>query len=98
MLNGHLRRESPESCSRVKPGRLRALLDYQRDDLVAQAAVADASPAGHSTEDRTIRDPAGLEPRPGAVHALRGMLEFYAAPTYEDHRPEIDPNRRTILY
>jgi rhodanese-related sulfurtransferase len=26
------------------------------------------------------------------------MLEFYADPTSEDHRPEFDPNRRTILY
>ena len=26
------------------------------------------------------------------------MLEFYADPTYEDHRPEFDPHRRTILY
>ncbi len=34
----------------------------------------------------------------GAVHAPRGMLEFYADPTNEDHRPEFDPTRRTILY
>src|SRR5918911_3912542 len=35
---------------------------------------------------------------PGAVHAARGMLEFYADPTNDDHRPEFDPRRRTILY
>lgn len=35
---------------------------------------------------------------PGAVHAPRGMLEFYADPTNEDHRAEFDPRRRTILY
>jgi rhodanese-related sulfurtransferase len=35
---------------------------------------------------------------PDAVHAPRGMLEFYADPTHEDHRPEFDPNRRTIVY
>jgi rhodanese-related sulfurtransferase len=35
---------------------------------------------------------------PGAVHAPRGMLEFYADPMHEDHRPEFDPTRRTILY
>ena len=34
----------------------------------------------------------------GAVHAPRGMLEFYADPTNDDHRPEFDPTRRTILY
>jgi rhodanese-related sulfurtransferase len=26
------------------------------------------------------------------------MLEFYADPTSEDHRPEFDPTGRTILY
>jgi rhodanese-related sulfurtransferase len=35
---------------------------------------------------------------PGAAHAPRGMLEFYADPTNDDHRPEFDPTRRTILY
>jgi rhodanese-related sulfurtransferase len=35
---------------------------------------------------------------PGAVHAPRGMLEFYADPSSAYHRPEFDPRRRTILY
>ncbi len=35
---------------------------------------------------------------PGAVHAPRGMLEFYADPTSKYHRPEFDPNRRVILH
>ena len=35
---------------------------------------------------------------PGAVHAPRGMLEFYAHATNEDHLPEFDPSRRTIVY
>lgn len=35
---------------------------------------------------------------PGAVHAPRGMLEFYADPTSPYHRPEFDPARRTIVY
>jgi rhodanese-related sulfurtransferase len=34
----------------------------------------------------------------GAVHAPRGMLEFYADPANEDHCPGFDPTRRTILY
>jgi len=34
----------------------------------------------------------------GAIHAPRGMLEFYADPTSSYHRPEFDPNRRTILH
>lgn len=35
---------------------------------------------------------------PGAIHASRGMLEFYADPTSPYHRPEFDPNRRVILH
>jgi rhodanese-related sulfurtransferase len=34
----------------------------------------------------------------GAIHAPRGMLEFYADPTSAYHRPDFDPARRTILY
>ncbi|MGH3737866.1 MAG: rhodanese-like domain-containing protein [Micromonosporaceae bacterium] len=34
----------------------------------------------------------------GAVHAPRGMLEFWADPTSPYHRQEFDPARRTILY
>jgi rhodanese-related sulfurtransferase len=35
---------------------------------------------------------------PGAVHAPRGMLEFFADPTSPYHRPEFDPDRRIILH
>lgn len=34
----------------------------------------------------------------GAVHAPRGMLEFYADPTSAYFHHEFDPARRTILY
>jgi rhodanese-related sulfurtransferase len=35
---------------------------------------------------------------PGAVHAPRGMLEFWADPTSPYHREELDPGRRLILH
>jgi rhodanese-related sulfurtransferase len=35
---------------------------------------------------------------PGAVHAPRGMLEFWADPTSSYHRAEFDSNRRVILH
>jgi rhodanese-related sulfurtransferase len=35
---------------------------------------------------------------PGAVHAARGMIEFYADPTSAYHRLEFDPSRRVILH
>ncbi|MBN9404765.1 MAG: hypothetical protein J0I00_05030 [Burkholderiales bacterium] len=34
----------------------------------------------------------------GAVHASRGMLEFYADPSSPAHKPELDPRRRVILH
>ncbi len=35
---------------------------------------------------------------PGAVHAPRGMLEFWVDPTSEYHRPVFQPSTRYILY
>ncbi len=35
---------------------------------------------------------------PGAVHAPRGMLEFWVDPASEYHRDVFDPSRRYILY
>ncbi len=35
---------------------------------------------------------------PGAIHAPRGMLEFYADPTSAYRRPEFDPDQRTVLF
>jgi len=35
---------------------------------------------------------------PGAVHAPRGMLEFYADPTSPYHKKEFDPARRVVLH
>jgi rhodanese-related sulfurtransferase len=34
----------------------------------------------------------------GAIHAPRGMLEFYADPTSPYHLRGLDPSARTILY
>lgn len=48
-----------------------------------------------------LREPRELEDNgviPGAVHAPRGMLEFWADPTSPYHRSEFDPERRTLLY
>jgi rhodanese-related sulfurtransferase len=48
-----------------------------------------------------LREPSEREEQgaiPGAVHAPRGMLEFWADPTSSYHRAEFDPNRRIILH
>lgn len=61
--------------------------------------VAAESAAGAMVVD--LREPAELHKEgmiEGAVHAARGMLEFWADPAGPYHRPEFDPARRTILY
>ena len=48
-----------------------------------------------------LREPAELERDgmiEGAIHAPRGMLEFYADPNSPYHRDELDPSRRIVLY
>jgi rhodanese-related sulfurtransferase len=35
---------------------------------------------------------------PGAVHAPRGMLEFWADPTSKFHRAEFDPSRHILIH
>ena len=48
-----------------------------------------------------LREPAELAEQgviPGAIHAPRGMLEFYADPASAYHRKEFQPGARTILY
>ena len=74
----------------------------------AKARIDNLSPATVAAELERgevllvdIREPEERQQQgaiPGAVHAPRGMLEFYADPTTAYHRPEFDPNRRTILY
>lgn len=54
-----------------------------------EAVLVDLREPGERVEHGVIR---------GAVHAPRGMLEFYADPTSAYHRPDFDPARRTILY
>jgi rhodanese-related sulfurtransferase len=48
-----------------------------------------------------LREPSELEQHgriPDAVHAPRGMLEFWADPSSSYHRAEFDPDRRVILF
>lgn len=78
--------------------------------LVARATgrVRELTPAqveAHVLADDAIlvdvREPEELDEHgliAGAVHAPRGMLEFWADPTSPLHRPALDPGRRTILY
>lgn len=46
--------------------------------------------------ERDELDRAGVIP--GAIHAPRGMLEFYADGASPYHRPELQRSRRVVLY
>ena len=35
---------------------------------------------------------------PGAIHAPRGMLEFYADPSAPYHKPELGSGKRLVVY
>jgi rhodanese-related sulfurtransferase len=70
----------------------------QIDNLAADE-VATAAARGTLLVD--VRESAELDAVgmiPGAVHAPRGMLEFWADPADPDHRPEFAPRRRTVVY
>lgn len=48
-----------------------------------------------------VRESAELDEQgriPGAFHAPRGLLEFWADPAHPLHRPELDPAATTVLY
>jgi len=74
----------------------------------AKAQIEQLSPAEVAAELRRgdvllvdLREPGECSEQgniAGAVHAPRGMLEFFADPTSAYFRPEFDPSRRTILY
>ena len=74
----------------------------------AKARVVNLSPEQVAAELKTgqpllvdLREPderAQTGSIPGALHAPRGMLEFYADPSSPYHRPEFEPTRRVILY
>lgn len=59
------------------------------EEIAGGALVVDLREPGELANDGMIED---------AVHAPRGMLEFWADPSSPYHRPEFDPRRRTVLY
>lgn len=59
------------------------------EEIASGALVVDLREPGELANDGMIED---------AVHAPRGMLEFWADPSSPYHRPEFDPHRRTVLY
>jgi rhodanese-related sulfurtransferase len=64
-------------------------VDQVAEEVGAGAILVDV-------RDAEERDRVGAIP--GAVHASRGMLEFYADPALPYHKSELDPDRRIILH
>ena len=59
------------------------------DELARGALLVDLREPNERSENGTI---------PGAIHAPRGMLEFWADPSSPYHRAEFDPSRRVVLH
>jgi rhodanese-related sulfurtransferase len=59
------------------------------DEAKSGALIVDLRESEERLRDGTI---------PGAVHAPRGMIEFYADPSSPYHRSELIPDRRIILH
>lgn len=75
--------KAKESIENLTPAELASELDG------GDVLLVDLREAGELQDQGTIA---------GALHAPRGMLEFYADPATPYHREEFDPDRRTILY
>jgi len=59
------------------------------DEIGAGALLVDLREPAELTANGTIAE---------AIHAPRGMLEFYADPTSTNHRPAFSPEKRVILH
>ena len=69
------------------------------ESLTAEQVAAERDAGGALVVDIRDADQRSADGSiPGAVHASRGMLEFYADPTSPYHRPEFDPDARVILH
>jgi rhodanese-related sulfurtransferase len=79
----HLVAEAKSHVENLSPDEVAA--ELRRGDPI----LVDLREPGERIEQGVIR---------GAVHAPRGMIEFYADPTSAYHRAEFAPERRTILF
>jgi rhodanese-related sulfurtransferase len=63
--------------------------EVENELAIGDVALVDLREPGERAEHGSI---------PGALHAPRGMLEFYADPASPYHKPQLDPAARTILF
>jgi rhodanese-related sulfurtransferase len=79
-----------ELVTRAK-GRIENLTpdEVEREIAIGDVVLVDLREPGERAEKGAIA---------GALHAPRGMLEFYADPASPYHRDDLDPAARTIVY
>lgn len=65
---------------------------------VAEVKAALADPQALLVDIRELQERVDLGTIPGAKHAPRGMLEFWADPHSPYHRDYFQPHRRTVLF
>ncbi|MEV4419901.1 acetate--CoA ligase family protein [Patulibacter sp. NPDC049589] len=80
---GALVREARAAVRGLSPDDLRRELEERRPVLI---------------DVRDVRERWKEGAIPGATHVPRGMLEFWADPTSEYHRAELDPERPVVAY
>lgn len=85
--------QTPKSAAELVADAKSRVENLTPDQVAAEVAngavLVDIRDAEERTKNGSI---------PGAIHASRGMLEFYADPTSTYHRPEFNPGQRTILH
>lgn len=86
--------ESPTTAAQLVAEAKSRTENLTPDDVARELAEGEAVLIDLRDTDERTRNGAIA----GAIHAPRGMLEFYADPASAYHRPEFDPNRRTILH
>jgi len=83
----------PTAASMVADAKQR-IENLTADDVSQELAIGDVVLVDLREPDERMASGA----IPGATHAPRGMLEFYADATSPYHRPEFATDRRIILY
>jgi rhodanese-related sulfurtransferase len=99
-LSALWRKRQPESAPR-KPKSAAMLVAEARErvECLHPAQVAEELKRGAVLVDLRESEELAREGMiPGAVHAPRGMLEFYADPKSSYHLAELQPERRVILH
>src|SRR5438105_13866373 len=85
---------TPRTAAELVAAAKQRIKNLKPDEVAAEISTADVT----LIDLREPDERAQTGSIPGAVHAPRGMLEFYADPASAYHRPEFDPSKRTILY